>query len=161
MDIQLTQILFQIVNFSVVLGAVTFLLYKPVLKIFDERARRIAEGEQAAVKAQRAYEEIEKQRKDAETALKKEKTEVLRQAQKEAQERKEAYLLEAREEAKTEISKLQAAWKKEKELLLKNAQKEMAEAIVTISEKVIGTSLDKKASQKLIDTELTAILKNL
>jgi len=38
MDIQLPQIIFQIVNFGVVVGALTYLLYKPVKKMLDERS---------------------------------------------------------------------------------------------------------------------------
>ena len=48
MEIDISQILFQIVNFSVVLAALTFLLYKPIFKMFLERAKRIEEGQKAA-----------------------------------------------------------------------------------------------------------------
>ena len=44
MDIQLPQIIYQLVNFGVVFGAVTYLLYKPVQKILDERSKRIADS---------------------------------------------------------------------------------------------------------------------
>lgn len=161
MDIQLTQILFQIVNFSVVVGAVSFLLYKPVLKIFDERARRIADGEAAAAKAQTAYAEIEKQQQEAETMLKREKSRVVKEAQQEAQERKEQIIADAKEEAKKEAAKIIESAKREKEQLLKDAQKDMASAVLTIAEKVIGDSLDAKAGQKLVDAELKSILKSL
>ena len=63
MDIQITQILFQAINFSVVLGALTFLLYKPVLKMFDERSQKIAEGQKAAEAAIQDKEKLEEARK--------------------------------------------------------------------------------------------------
>ena len=43
MDIQLPQIIFQLVNFGVVFGAIVYLLYKPTQKILDERAKRVAD----------------------------------------------------------------------------------------------------------------------
>lgn len=38
----------QAVNFGVLLAALTYLLYRPVLKVLDERRAKIAEGVQAA-----------------------------------------------------------------------------------------------------------------
>lgn len=161
MEIQLTQILFQIVNFSAVVGALTFLLYKPVLKIFDERAKRIAEGEKAAAKAHKALTEIEQKQKAAETELKKERTATMKAAQAEALERKETVLAEAKATAKAEVAELKAQWQNERALLLKKSEKEIAEAALTLAEKIIGSSLDKKAAQKLIDSELSNIIKAL
>jgi F0F1-type ATP synthase membrane subunit b/b' len=51
MEINFLQILFQAINFGVVFGAITFLLYKPVMKMLDERAKKIAEGQSAAEKS--------------------------------------------------------------------------------------------------------------
>ena len=144
METQLTQILFQIVNFSVVVGAVGFLLYKPVLKIFDERSKRIAEGEKAAVKAQQAYAEIEKQQKASEAALKKERNQIIKAAQTEAQERKEAILADAKNQAKAEIAEAKTQWEAEMALLYKKSEKDMANAALTIATKVIEDALDHK-----------------
>jgi F-type H+-transporting ATPase subunit b len=41
-------LLIQAVNFGVLLGALTYLLYKPVLRILDERRAKIEEGVRAA-----------------------------------------------------------------------------------------------------------------
>ena len=161
MDIQLTQILFQVINFSVVVGAVGYLLFKPVLKIFDERARRIAEGEKAAIKAQTAYAQIEQNRKTTEASLKKERSEIIKAAQVEAQERKEAILADAKAKAKAITAELKDQWEAEKIALYKKSQNEMTEAVITISEKVIASALDKKTAQKLIDTQLKEIIKAL
>lgn len=161
MDIQLTQILFQIINFSVVVGAVSFLLYKPVLKIFDERAKRIAEGEKAAAKAQIAYNEIEKKQRQVESDLKKERNQVIKDAQLEAQERKDAIIADAKNQAKAEIAELKTQWENEKAMLFKKAEKDMAEAVMTVAEKVIADALNEKAASKLIDTELKKIIKAL
>lgn len=161
MDIQLTQILFQIINFSVVVGAVSFLLYKPVLKIFDERAKRIAEGEKAAANAQKAYSEIEKKQKLVESELKKERNQIIKDAQVEAQERKETIIADAKAQAKAEIAELKAQWENEKAMLFKKAEKDMADAVMSVAEKVISDALNEKAASKLIDTELKKIIKAL
>ena len=161
MDIQWTQILFQAVNFSVVLGALTFLLYKPVLKMFDERSQRIAEGQKAAESAIKTQEALEVKTKKMDSELKKEKAQVLKEAQEEAKAKATDLVAAAKKEAQAEKSKLVAAWEKEKAALLKEAKQDMADAVIAVSAKVIGESLDSKAQQKLIDTELEAILKSL
>ncbi len=161
MEIQFTQILFQIINFSVVIGAVTFLLYKPVFKIFDERSKRIAEGEKAAAKAQKAYADIEQKQKSEEIKLKKERNKIIQAAQAEATERKDAIIADAKKKAQAEIAEMKATWESEKAMLYKNAQKDMATAVITVAEKVIADALDKKAATKLVDTELKNIIKAL
>ncbi|MCA9369353.1 MAG: hypothetical protein H6773_00840 [Pseudomonadales bacterium] len=161
MDIQLTQILFQIINFSVVVGALSFLLYKPVIKIFDERSKRIAEGEKAAAKAQKAYADIEQKQKSVEAELKKERNKVIKEAQAEATERKEVIIADAKAKAKAEHDEMRAQWENEKAMLLKKAEKDMAAAVITVAEKVIGDALDEKKASKLIDTELKNIIKAL
>ena len=37
----------------------------------------------------------------------------------------------------------------------------MTDAVIAISAKIIGKTLDKKAQQKLIDAELSSIIKNI
>lgn len=161
MDIQLTQILFQMINFSVVLGALTFLLYKPVLKIFDERAKRIEEGQKAAAEAIKKNDELEKAKKKMESSLKKDRAKVLNEAQEEAKKKAQNILSKARKESKEEHAKLLENWEKEKTQLLKGAKADMTDAVIAVSAKVIGKSLDSKAQQKLIDTELSSIIKSI
>ncbi len=161
MDIQLTQILFQIINFSVVLGALTFLLYKPVIKIFDERALRIEEGQKAAEQAIKTKDELDKEKKKADNEHKKERARIINEAQEEAKQRAQEIVSTARKETKEEQAKLLEGWKEEKAQLMKEAKSEMTDAIIAISAKVIGKTLDTKAQQKLIDEEINLIIKNL
>lgn len=161
MDIQITQILFQAINFSVVMGALTFLLYKPVLKMFDERSQKIAEGQKAAEAALKEKEELDQTRKKMESDLKRERATVLKEASEESKAQVQEIIATARKEAKEEKAKLLQAWEKEKTTLMNEAKQDMASAVIAVSTKVIGETLDTKAQQKLIDTELDSILKSL
>lgn len=161
MDIQWTQILFQAINFSVVLGALTFLLYKPVLKMFDERSQKIAAGQKAAEAALKDKDALDAKRRKMENDLKKERATVLNKAQEESKVNAAEIIAKAKKEAKAEKSKLIGAWETEKSALFKEAKKDMADAVIAVSAKVIGKSLDAKAQSKLIDTELETILKSL
>jgi F-type H+-transporting ATPase subunit b len=161
MEIQLPQILFQVVNFSVVLGALWYLLYKPVLKIFAERAKRIEEGQKAAQKAIEQQEKIGELKAKTTQELKKESAKVLQQATKEAEEQKSAILEEAKKQAAAEIERMKQNWEEEQTQRIQHINQQLVDVVIAASEKVIGQSLDKKAHAKLIDSELNQVLKSL
>lgn len=161
MDIQIPQIIFQIINFSVVMGALTFLLYKPVLKIFDERARRIDEGQKAAEKAIETQENIEEMKAKAQKDVQKEKAKILEEAQAGAKKRKASIISEAKAEAQAEVEKMKASWLEEKQQLVKSSRNEMTEAIIKATQVIIGSALDTKEQKKLIDSELNTLLKQI
>jgi F-type H+-transporting ATPase subunit b len=161
MDIQLAQILFQIINFAVVFGALVYLLYKPVLKIFDERAKRIDEGQKAAQDAIETQANLDQLRKDSQLELKKQRASVVSKAQGEAKEQAQEILAKAKELAMLEVEKSRSNWEKEKNQLIKEMRSEMADAVVTIAESVIKKSLDAKTHKQLIDTQLDEVVKSL
>jgi F-type H+-transporting ATPase subunit b len=161
MEIQPLQILFQIINFSVVLGALTYLLYKPIMKIMDERARRIEEAQAAAdqtIAEQAKASEIQKQiRQKAE----KEAATILEDAQEAAQSKRAATLAKAKEEALLEVDRLRLAWQDEKRKSLQDMKAEFTKSVLATSEKVVAQSLDAKSHSKLIETEFNQLLKSV
>ncbi len=161
MDIQLAQIIFQIINFGVVVGALTFLLYKPVLKIFDERAQRIEEGQKAAEEAIKKHENLDQMRKDMQTKLKKERAQMLEEATEEAKAKKQEILAEARKEAQAEVEKIRKAGEDEKAQLIKDVRVELVEAVVQATRSLTLQTLDAKKDAQLIDAELNKLLKQI
>lgn len=161
MDIQLTQIIFQIINFFVVFGALTYLVYKPILKIFDERAKRIEEGQKAAEKAIESQQNLEELRKETQTQLKKERATTLSEAQAEAKKRSQEIVAEAHERAAQEMSQAKENWEKEKRQMIKESRGAMVDAVIETAQAVVGKFVDAKAHTQLIDTQLDAIVKKL
>ncbi len=161
MEIDISQILFQIVNFSVVLGALTFLLFKPIMKMFAERSKRIEEGQKAAAQALSEQAAIDGLKTKTEADLKKKTSQVLKEASQEADAVKEKLLAEAREAAEAEIAKMKNAWKAEKAQLVDAIRAEMVSSVIAVSEKVIGQSIDAKKHEQLIDSELESVIKAL
>ena len=161
MDIQLPQILFQIVNFSVVAGALTYLLYKPVQKIFEERADRIAQAQKAAEETLAQQSKLDEQARKIKKDAEKQAAEILEEAKQKAEARRKQMLAEAKAEADTQRSKLMDEWATEKQQMLKEMRQELVDAVIATSQKVLGEKLDKKAHSKLIDQELDAIVKTI
>ncbi len=161
MEIHLDQILFQIVNFFILMSALTYLLYKPVLKIFEERSLRIAEGQKAATEAIEQREAVETLKADARKELKKEKASILELATKEAAEQKAQLVEEARKTAQDMLTEAQAKWEEERARKMQDMHGEMVAAVIATTQKVLATKLTKDEHSKLIDKELTAILQSL
>ncbi len=159
MDIQLPQILFQAINFGVVMGALTYLLYKPIQKLMDERATKIAEGQAAAETAVAERENLESQKRKLERENDKKAAELVERATEKAMTQKQDILAKAKTEAQAEVEKLKEQWSLEKAQLKQEMRQEMIEAVMAVTEKVIGQKLSDKADAKLIADELAKLAK--
>lgn len=142
------------INFFLLFGLLTYVLYKPITKILDERAARIKESlekaEQIKQESLRAEESIRAQieagRKEGQT--------LIAQAAQTAERIKEEAKAEARKEAEALIAKAQAQIESDREESLNKLRREFADLAVLAAEKVIRQSLDKKAHEKLIEKVL-------
>jgi len=152
MDIQLPQLLFQIVNFSVVLGAVVYLLYKPLMKILDERADRVAQSLKEAEAAELEKEKLQAFKTKAKREAEKEAAQILEEAKKLAAKRRQELATETKETLTKEMQKAEARWQMKKQLV---------ESVIQVSGMVIGKKLDKKTSEKLIAQGLEEALRSL
>ncbi|MFH2021816.1 MAG: ATP synthase F0 subunit B [Patescibacteria group bacterium] len=161
MDIQFPQILFQAINFLVVVGSLSVLLYKPILKVFDERSKRIAEGQKAAEEALVQREQIEVLGEKTKQELNEKSAQILDKATKEASTTKTQIIEEAKQQAQVEVELLKQKWVNEKEQMLKGMNDQLAEAVIQTSAKVVGTSLTSAQHSKLIDQELNLFLKQI
>jgi F-type H+-transporting ATPase subunit b len=160
MDIQLPQIIFQIINFSVVMGALSYFLYKPVLKVLAERSDRIEEAQKAAEQSIKEKERIAELEKQITNAAEKQAAEILDKARQSAKSSEKDLMITAKKKADDEIKRLVSSWQDEKKQHLADMKLEFVQAVITTSEKVAG-SFDAKKQQQLIDDELKNLLKSI
>ncbi len=154
LGINLPQLIAQVANFFVLLLILRFTLYKPVLRLLDERRQRIAEGlnaaEAARAEAAQAQASIQEQLEAARREgqrLVAEAQEIANRIQAEAREAaardREAALARARAEIELErdraIAELRAAF---------------ADLTIAAAERVIGQALDRQAHQRVIEDVL-------
>lgn len=161
MEINGLQILFQLINFGVVFGAVTYLLYKPVIKMLDERAKKVQEGQLAAAASLKEKDEIESMKKKAKTASEREAAKEFEKAESDAKELKSKLTKEAREEIKDWKEKEMKKWAIEKEGMKKDMEKQVSDMALAIASKVLGTTVDKKAHASLITSSIKELEKAL
>lgn len=161
MDIQLPQIIFQIINFGVVFGAVTYLLNKPVQKILDDRAKRVADSVIEAQKIETEKGTIQELKAKTKRTAEKQAAVILEKAQKTANSKKQELVAKTKESLQAEMKKAQASWKQEKQQLISDSKKEMVDAVVEVSSIVLGKKIDSKTDEKLISKSLEEVLKNI
>jgi len=161
MDINFLQILFQFINFSVVVGAVSYLLYKPVLKILEERTSRIEEAQKAARETLEEKERINKLEKAVIRSADKKAAEIVDAARQTAKETETAAIVKAKVQAEKEIEKARAGWESEKSQLKQELKSEYITSVVATASKVLAADLDAKKHSALIDSQLTDLLKKI
>lgn len=147
-------LLAQIINFIILFGLLYLVAYKPIMKMMDERSRKIKEGiEQAeAMKEQAASaeEEIKKQL----AAAGKEGQERIARAMRAGEDVKQKARGEAKQEAEALIARARTEIQRERDEAIGELREEFADLTVLAAEKVIDRSLDKEAHRQLIDKVL-------
>lgn len=161
MDIQLPQIIFQIINFGVVAGALTYLLYKPVKKMLDERSAKVEEAQKAAEITIAEKHQIDEVKKKVQKEAEKEAAKILLEAKQTAEKMEKEIVMEATQKAKADVQRLYKEWEGEKAGLIKSLKINFANEVVNVVSQVIGTSIDPKTLTKQIDQSVEEIAQKI
>jgi F-type H+-transporting ATPase subunit b len=147
-------LLTQIVTFIILLVLLRVFAYKPLMRMMDERSRRVKESMEQAetLKAQSAKgeEELKKQLE----AASREGQERIARAVKAGEEVKQKAQEDAKKEAESLITRARAEIKQERDDAITEVRREFADLTVLAAGKVIEKSLDKEEHRELIDKVL-------
>lgn len=143
-----------LINFLLLFGLLTLVLYKPVTRMLDQRAAKIKESLEQAERIKQETVRAEESVKAQIEIGRKEGQAIVAQATQTAERVKEEAKTEARKEAEALIGKAQAEIEREREEGFNQLRREFADLSILAAEKVIGRSLDKKAHQELIEEVL-------
>ena len=154
LGISVPTLITQVVTFIILLVVLRFVAFKPIMRMLDERSRRIKESvEQAeAVKAQSAHAE-EELKKQIETASREGQDRITR-AVKAGEEVKQKAQEDAKKEAESLLTRARSEIQKERDDAISEVRREFADLTVLAAGKVIEKSLDKEEHRKLIDKVL-------
>lgn len=150
-------LLAQVVNFLVLLFILKKLLYKPILKVLEERKRKIEESLSNAEKIQKELEETEaKSQQILDRAIEEGKTVIAEANVAANQIHTDAQVKsKANTEAMMEQAMVMIAGEKEK--MKSEVKSEVATMIEMSLEKVLGKTLDSKMQQKLVEESVKTI----
>jgi len=150
LGINLGMIFSQIVNFTLLAVILYFVAYKPILRLLDERSARIKKGLDDAEAASRRAAEMEQEFERRMAEARKEGQEVIAQATRVSEKARQDILDQARGEARAQIEKAKEEIVRERDQAMRELRQQVADLALTISEKVIGKTLDEPGQRKLI-----------
>jgi len=154
LGINMPTLLAQLINVAILFGLLYLVAYKPIMRMLDERSRRVKESmeqtEHIKQQAERAEEEAAKRI----TGASREGEEVVARAMRTGEEVRKEAQAQARQEAETLITRARAEIQQERNEAVGELRKEFADLTVLAAEKVIDRSLDKKAHRDIIDKVL-------
>ena len=154
LGINLPTLVAQIINFVILFGLMYLVAYKPLMRMLDERSRRIRESmEQTELIKQQAAQAEGEVKKQIEAAGMKGQ-EVITRAVRTGEELKRNAQQEARRGADSLTARARTEIQRERDEAIAELRREFADLTVLAAGKVIDRSLDKKAHRQLIDKVL-------
>jgi len=154
LGIDVSVLLSQLVSFLVLFGLLYLVAYKPLMKMLDERSRRVKESmeqtEYIKEQADLAEKEAAKRIKDAS----KQGQKLIDKAMQAGEEMKLKAKDEAKKEAGMLINRARVEIERERDDAISELRKEFADLTIIAAKKVIDQSLDKKIHRRLIDKVL-------
>ncbi len=131
-------VIIQIINFTVLVGLLSYFLYKPLLKILADREKKIAQGVADAEAAATARAMAEDEKQSIVSAAHKEAEQVSARAQAHAQEKSTEIIESAEEKANAVLRQAEARGEDIKTQAHKDSEAEIAKLAVLAAEKVLA-----------------------
>lgn len=130
-------IIIQLINFGILMVALGYFLYKPILRLLDERAEKIAQGLKDAESAAAAKAEAADEKKAVIAAAQAEAAEVAKRAKAAAESQANTIMSEASGKAGQVLKDAELKSEQIKAQALKESEKEIANLAVLAAEKVL------------------------
>ncbi len=140
-----------IINFVIFFAALTWLLYRPILKLLDARRDEIKGNLDRAEAARKEAEEAKAEYERRAAKAKEEAQELLARAQATAEKTKDELLAQAQRQAADTIERAQKAIASEKERAIAEIRQEVADLAVMAAGKIIERSLNVEDHRQLVN----------
>ncbi|AKM79256.1 MAG: ATP synthase subunit b [Candidatus Beckwithbacteria bacterium GW2011_GWB1_47_15] len=161
MSIKWYQLLFQLVNFGVLLFILNRFLYRPIVKIIKQRNQRLTDSLKAAESNLKEKEVINQLKLKAAEEAEKEAVKIIEAAKASAKDSGKKIVEEAKDEAQRQVDKkyqLMLAKLSDQEDKIK---KNVADLVVTTTSQVLKDSLSPAEQKSIIDSQIKKLEKRL
>ena len=154
LGISVPTLITQVVTFIILLVVLRFVAYKPIMRMLDERSKRVKESmEQAETLKEQSAKGEEELKKQLEAASR-EGQERIARAVKAGEDVKQKAQEDAKKEAENLIVRARAEIQKERDDAIAGVRRGFVDLTVLAAGKVIEKSLDKEEHRELIDKVL-------
>lgn len=151
LGINLGYLLVQILGIIALLLVLTAFVYKPMLRVLDERKARIAKGLEDARQAAIARENADMEAKRVLDEARAEASNIRREAVVAAEGAAKDVEAKAREDAKAIMANAQTEATEERNRILSDLRGQVAAISIAAANKLVGESLDEKRQHQLIN----------
>jgi F-type H+-transporting ATPase subunit b len=151
LGIDFNRLLQQVVNFGILMLLLQMFLYKPVLRLLEERKERIRKGLEDADKARAALAGAQADYDKRIDEARKEGQAIIAQATQSADRAREEIVAEARLEAQKVVAKAREEIEYERKRVLAELRQDVASLAVLAAGRVIKQELNEATHRKLIE----------
>jgi F-type H+-transporting ATPase subunit b len=155
--VDLPKLVFQIVNFLLLLYLLNRFLFKRVFALLDERQARISKGLEDAEAAARDRELARAEREAALADARKEASELLARANKIADDTRKEILDTARTEAEQVTARAREEINAEKERAMAELRAEVADLALAAAGKLVRREMDAETQRRLVEEFLAEV----
>ncbi len=154
LGINLSTLIAQIVNFVILFGLLYLVAYKPIMRMLDERSRRVKESIEQTEDIKQQVTRVEEEAKKRIEEASREGQVMIAKALSDGEEIRRQARDGAGVEAEAIIAKARVEIQRERDEVIDELHKEFAELTIMAAGKIIDRSLDKEAHRQLIDNGL-------
>jgi F-type H+-transporting ATPase subunit b len=154
LGIEPSTLIAQIINFVVLFGLLYFVAYKPIMRMLDERSRKVKESmdqtEHIKEQAELAEKETAKHIKEAS----KEGQKIIQKAEQVGEEIRQKSQQDAEKQSERILERAQVEIKQERDEAISELKQQFANLTIMTAGKVIDKTLDKETHRELINRAL-------
>ncbi len=144
----------QVVNFLILLFILKKFMYKPLLKVLDQRKKTIEDSLKNAQEIERRLLQTEEDRDKILAKASQEAQKIADETKKELTLMREEDRQKAKDESEQIIKKAQEAARLESEKVLSEAKTEIIGLVMAVFQKVTGKVVTKEDQRKIIEKEI-------
>jgi len=161
MEIRWYQLLFQIVNFGILIFLLNRFLYRPILKVIEARNKKIEDSLKAAEATLKEKEKISELKKLAIAEAEKEAVKIVEAAKSQADHSGKQIIATAQSEAEAAVTKKMALLQDALDQEEKRLRLRLADLVVATTQQVLKSSLGRDDQKKIIDRQIKELGRGL
>ncbi|MFY9114847.1 MAG: F0F1 ATP synthase subunit B [Dethiobacteria bacterium] len=149
--------LFQFINILIILAALLFFFWKPIIKMLDSREEKIEGNLKEAASAREKAEEILASYQQKIDLAHQEAQAILERADKMAETTRSEMVVQAREEADRILEQARIEIEREKRLAMANIRGQAADLILMATSRVLARTLTSSDQEELVKEALVEV----
>tara|TARA_B100001013_G_C24355747_1_gene342170 strand:- start:3 stop:515 length:513 start_codon:yes stop_codon:yes gene_type:complete len=161
LGINLPALITQVISFVILLLVLTKLLYKPLLKILDERSEKVKNSLTMADEARKEAEKARAEMQEEIKAARIEGQETVTKAKNIAEKQGEEELVKAKKQIEAEKIKAQTHIQQERDAAIADLKNHFSDLVLTATENLMRQNIDAQTDKKVIDKILNEELSKL